>query len=38
MKTMTRLCHKKSMETVNGKFTGPHIMAKEGDRLLFHAG
>ncbi|CAA3025991.1 laccase-17-like [Olea europaea subsp. europaea] len=30
MKTITRLCHTKSMETVNGKFPGPHIMAREG--------
>ncbi|KAI4354443.1 hypothetical protein L6164_003303 [Bauhinia variegata] len=31
---VTRLCHTKSMVTVNGKFPGPRIVAREGDRLL----
>ncbi|KAF8022734.1 hypothetical protein BT93_F0295 [Corymbia citriodora subsp. variegata] len=34
MKNVTRLCHTKSMVTVNGKFPGPRIIAREGDRLL----
>ncbi|KAL2502835.1 Laccase-17 [Forsythia ovata] len=34
MKNVARLCHTKSMVTVNGKFPGPPIMAREGDRLL----
>ncbi|KAI3474110.1 hypothetical protein Pfo_028898 [Paulownia fortunei] len=34
MKKVTRLCHTKSMVTVNGKFPGPRIVAREGDRLL----
>ncbi|KAL8039358.1 hypothetical protein ABFX02_10G031600 [Erythranthe guttata] len=34
MKNVTRLCHTKSMVTVNGKFPGPSIFAREGDRLL----
>ncbi|CAI9760770.1 unnamed protein product [Fraxinus pennsylvanica] len=34
MKTVTRLCHTKSVVTVNGKFPGPRITAMEGDRLL----
>ncbi|XP_028788649.1 laccase-2 [Neltuma alba] len=31
---VTRLCHTKSMVTVNGKFPGPRVVAREGDRLL----
>ncbi|XP_002520232.2 laccase-17 isoform X1 [Ricinus communis] len=31
---VTRLCHTKTMVTVNGQFPGPRIVAKEGDRLL----
>ncbi|AES79259.1 putative laccase [Medicago truncatula] len=31
---VTRLCHKKSMVTVNGQFPGPRIVAREGDRLI----
>ncbi|KAL0309882.1 UNVERIFIED_CONTAM: Laccase-17 [Sesamum radiatum] len=34
MAKVTRLCHTKSMVTVNGKFPGPRIVAREGDRLL----
>ncbi|KAL2481559.1 Laccase-17 [Abeliophyllum distichum] len=34
MKNVARLCHTKSMVTVNGKFPGPPVMAREGDRLL----
>ncbi|GAU49270.1 hypothetical protein TSUD_176310 [Trifolium subterraneum] len=31
---VTRLCHKKSIVTVNGQFPGPRIVAREGDRLV----
>ncbi|KAK4270307.1 hypothetical protein QN277_023357 [Acacia crassicarpa] len=31
---VTRLCHTKSMVTVNGQFPGPKIVAREGDRLV----
>ncbi|KAL2336638.1 hypothetical protein Fmac_011084 [Flemingia macrophylla] len=31
---VTRLCHTKTMVTVNGQFPGPRIVAREGDRLL----
>ncbi|KAL3580993.1 hypothetical protein D5086_018828 [Populus alba] len=31
---VTRLCHTKSMVTVNGKFPGPRVVAREGDRLV----
>ncbi|XP_023519282.1 laccase-17 [Cucurbita pepo subsp. pepo] len=34
LQNVTRLCHTKSMVTVNGKFPGPRIFAREGDRLL----
>ncbi|XP_057953135.1 laccase-17-like [Malania oleifera] len=34
MQNVTRLCHTKSMITVNGKYPGPRIIAREGDRLL----
>ncbi|KAL0375229.1 UNVERIFIED_CONTAM: Laccase-17 [Sesamum radiatum] len=34
MQNVTRLCHTKSIVTVNGKFPGPRIVAREGDRLL----
>ncbi|EEF42143.1 laccase, putative [Ricinus communis] len=34
LQNVTRLCHSKSMVTVNGQFPGPRIMAREGDRLL----
>ncbi|KAF5446895.1 hypothetical protein F2P56_032491 [Juglans regia] len=34
MQNVTRLCHKKSMVTVNGKFPGPRVFAREGDRLV----
>ncbi|KAJ1409612.1 Multicopper oxidase, type 1 [Sesbania bispinosa] len=33
-KNVTRLCHTKNMVTVNGKFPGPRIIAREGDRLV----
>ncbi|KAL1321413.1 hypothetical protein HN51_066217 [Arachis hypogaea] len=33
-KNVTRLCHTKSIVTVNGQFPGPRIVAREGDRLL----
>ncbi|KAG6411276.1 hypothetical protein SASPL_129354 [Salvia splendens] len=34
MQNVTRLCHTKSIVTVNGKFPGPPVVAREGDRLL----
>uniref|UniRef100_A0A7N0UBE3 Laccase n=1 Tax=Kalanchoe fedtschenkoi TaxID=63787 RepID=A0A7N0UBE3_KALFE len=34
LQNITRLCHTKSIATVNGQFPGPRIVAREGDRLL----
>ncbi|KAF6150319.1 hypothetical protein GIB67_034018 [Kingdonia uniflora] len=34
MKNVTRLCHTKSIATVNGQFPGPRIVAREGDRVV----
>ncbi|GLU11577.1 hypothetical protein SLE2022_283140 [Rubroshorea leprosula] len=34
MKTVTRLCRTKSIVAVNGKFPGPRIITREGDRLV----
>ncbi|XP_071714152.1 laccase-17-like [Rutidosis leptorrhynchoides] len=34
MQNVTRLCQTKSIITVNGKFPGPRLIAREGDRLL----
>ncbi|XP_059667844.1 laccase-17-like [Cornus florida] len=34
LQNVTRLCHTKSMVTVNGKFPGPRVVAREGDRLV----
>ncbi|KAJ0770612.1 putative laccase [Helianthus annuus] len=34
MQNVTRLCQSKSIITVNGKFPGPRIIAREGDRLV----
>ncbi|KAI9195572.1 hypothetical protein LWI28_016225 [Acer negundo] len=34
MQNVTRLCHTKSLVSVNGQFPGPRIAAREGDRLL----
>ncbi|KAF8039879.1 hypothetical protein BT93_B2176 [Corymbia citriodora subsp. variegata] len=34
LQNVTRLCRTKSMVTVNGKFPGPRVIAREGDRLL----
>ena len=31
---MTRLCHTKSIVSVNGQFPGPPIIAREGDRVV----
>ncbi|XVF68659.1 hypothetical protein PTKIN_Ptkin11bG0019200 [Pterospermum kingtungense] len=31
---VTRLCHTKSIVSVNGQFPGPRVVAREGDRLL----
>uniref|UniRef100_A0A1D1YCF8 Laccase n=1 Tax=Anthurium amnicola TaxID=1678845 RepID=A0A1D1YCF8_9ARAE len=31
---VTRLCHKKSIVTINGQFPGPRVVAREGDRLV----
>ncbi|KAK1270572.1 Laccase-17 [Acorus gramineus] len=34
LKNVTRLCHTKAMVTVNGRYPGPKIVTREGDRLL----
>lgn len=34
MQNVTRLCQTKNIVTVNGKFPGPRIIAREGDRLV----
>ncbi|XP_050290854.1 laccase-2-like [Quercus robur] len=34
LKNVTRLCHTKAIVTVNGKFPGPRIVAREGDRVI----
>ncbi|GJW03287.1 laccase-2-like protein [Tanacetum coccineum] len=34
MQNVTRLCATKSIITVNGKFPGPPIVAREGDRVI----
>ncbi|KAF7805049.1 laccase-17-like [Senna tora] len=34
MQNVSRLCHTKSMVTVNGKFPGPPIFAREGDQIV----
>ncbi|KAL5991855.1 Laccase-17 [Asimina triloba] len=34
MKNVTRLCHTKSMVTVNGQYPGPTVVAREGDRVV----
>uniref|UniRef100_A0A452Z9G7 Laccase n=1 Tax=Aegilops tauschii subsp. strangulata TaxID=200361 RepID=A0A452Z9G7_AEGTS len=34
MATVTRLCTTKSIPTVNGRFPGPRITVREGDRLV----
>ncbi|KAH7678120.1 Laccase protein [Dioscorea alata] len=34
LKNVTRLCNTRSLVTVNGKFPGPKIIAREGDRVL----
>ncbi|XP_044504743.1 laccase-17-like [Mangifera indica] len=34
LQNVTRLCHTKSIVSVNGRFPGPRIVAREGDRLL----
>ncbi|XP_062081954.1 laccase-17-like [Humulus lupulus] len=34
LQNVTRLCHTKSIVSVNGQFPGPRIVAREGDRLL----
>ncbi|TKY48399.1 Laccase-17 protein [Spatholobus suberectus] len=34
LKKVAWLCHTKRMVTVNGKFPGPRVVAREGDRLL----
>ncbi|KAM6589838.1 hypothetical protein CsatA_012443 [Cannabis sativa] len=36
LKNVTRLCHTKSIVTVNDQFPGPRIVAREGDRLLIN--
>ncbi|KAG1371719.1 Laccase [Cocos nucifera] len=34
MRNVTRLSHTRSMATVNGKFPGPKIVARDGDRII----
>ncbi|KAL4199188.1 hypothetical protein AMTRI_Chr03g143660 [Amborella trichopoda] len=34
VKNVSRLCHAKSIVTVNGRFPGPTIYAREGDRVV----
>ncbi|KAI4301700.1 hypothetical protein L6164_034951 [Bauhinia variegata] len=34
LQNVTRLCHTKSLVTVNGKFPGPTIFAREDDRVV----
>ena len=34
VKNYTRLCHTKPIVTVNGKYPGPTIYAREGDTVL----
>lgn len=34
LKNVTRLCHTKSVVTVNGMYPGPRVTAREGDRLV----
>ncbi|KAL3718362.1 hypothetical protein ACJRO7_003490 [Eucalyptus globulus] len=34
LQNVTHLCHTKSVITVNGKWPGPRVIAREGDRLL----
>lgn len=31
---VTRLCHTRSILSVNGKFPGPRLVAREGDRVV----
>ncbi|KAA8518918.1 hypothetical protein F0562_016308 [Nyssa sinensis] len=33
-KNVTRLCHTKSLLSVNGRFPGPRLVAREGDQVL----
>ncbi|XP_057970809.1 laccase-17-like [Malania oleifera] len=34
LQNVTRLCHTKSIVTVNGQFPGPRIIARDGDQVL----
>lgn len=34
MQNVTRLCQTRSVVTVNGKFPGPRIVVREGDRVV----
>ncbi|XP_008785568.2 laccase-17-like [Phoenix dactylifera] len=34
LQNVTRLCHTKSMVTVNGQFPGPRIVVREGDQVV----
>ncbi|XP_055830644.1 laccase-2-like [Solanum dulcamara] len=34
LKNVTRLCKTKTIVTVNGKFPGPRVVAREGDRIV----
>jgi laccase len=34
MKKVTRLCKTRAIPTVNGKFPGPKILTREGNRVV----
>ncbi|ONK76912.1 uncharacterized protein A4U43_C02F1180 [Asparagus officinalis] len=34
LQNVTRLCHTKSIVTVNGQYPGPKLIAREGDRVI----
>ena len=34
MQNVTRLCTTRAIPTVNGKFPGPQIVTREGDRVI----
>nr|XP_043606172.1 laccase-11-like [Erigeron canadensis] len=36
VKNVSRLCHSKPIVTVNGRFPGPTVYAREGDRVLIN--
>lgn len=36
LQNVTRLCKTKTILTVNGKFPGPRVVAREGDRVVIN--